>query len=258
MTAPSGRSIYVTTLAPVIAKLGVDGIVARARHAHLSALWVRMARGERRDANLDLPKFAALRDALRQAGIGLWGWHVPFCPDGPRARAEADSVARWAADYHLDGVIADAERTPESPRFTGTAADAAIYAEHLAASLGTRGIAFSSHDQPQLHGDLPFAQFLKYIPTACPQVYATSSDPSGRFGRSETGYRPLLGPAFKARFQPTGNICIEGDVAFRDVATCLTAVTRFLQLVAAAGYDGHSFWCWEEAPEQVWDVLHAH
>jgi hypothetical protein len=259
MIAPEGRSIFVVELAALLRALGVRGMVERARHCHFSSVWIRIGRGQTADPNLNIPALAELNQALRGAGIGLWGWHVPFCPTREKATAEAQAVLGWATTHALSGVVSDAERTEESPRFRGGPAEAEIYSRTLADGLtrDARGIAFSSHDQPPLHQDLPFAAFLGAIPTACPQIYDRSSDPERRFRRSEAGYRPLLGARFNERYHPTGNICTVGDVRFPDVQTCLAAVGRFLDLVEEAGYPGHSFWCWEEAPEEIWDLLNG-
>jgi hypothetical protein len=99
---------------------------------------------------------------LDKAGIALWGWHVPFCPDRDAAKAEAGQVLKWAEQYELAGVLLDAERTPESPRFRGGAAEAVTYAKAVLDGLSAkgRGVALSSHDQPALHQDLPLAVFL--------------------------------------------------------------------------------------------------
>jgi N-acetylmuramoyl-L-alanine amidase len=258
MTGPSGRSIFVTNLAAIVARHGVQGIVDRAKKGHLSSVWIRVGRGAKIDPNLSAATLAQVRTALEVAGIALWGWHVPFCANQAAARDEAAKVLQWVSAGALAGLVVDAERTAESPRFQGSAAEATLYSQLVAKGLADagRGIAFSSHDQPPLHGDLPFAAFLAVIPSACPQIYNTAADPIPRFKKSEAGYQPLLAPNFTNRYRPTGNICVREDVKFPDLATCLASVASFLGRVDASHYPGHSLWCWDDAPDEIWDLLH--
>jgi hypothetical protein len=254
----AGRNIFVTDLATVLRPMGPKATAAKARDARFTAVWIRVGRGATADPNLGLADLPKLKGELDRAGIGLWGWHVPFCADRTAARNEVAKVLGWADQHSLDGIVVDAERTRESPRFRGGAAEAELYAETLAQGLAGKGraIALSSHDQPSLHQDLPFAAFLQHIDDICPQIYYRSTSVSPRFKKSVRDYQALV-PAnsFKARFKPTGNITISDDLPLPDVASCLTAAQRFMALVKEGGFAAYSFWSWDSAPDEIFDLL---
>jgi hypothetical protein len=200
-----------------------------------------------------------LRTELDKAGLALWGWHVPFCKDQAAAKTEAQNVAKWADQFSLAGVIVDAESTPESPRFQGGPAEAKTYCEILGPALSGkgRGFALSSHDQPSLHQKLPFSVFLAHVQDNCPQVYYQSvPQVQTRLGKSVHDYKPLEASRnFVDRYKPTGNITTSGDIAMPSAQDCVTAAKTFIGLVHAAGYTGYSFWCWDEAPNDIWPLL---
>ena len=148
MAEMRGRNIFVVSLARILAGADVETLAGRARDAGLSAVWIRAGRGEGADPNLVHPGFAPLRDRLRERGLGVWGWHVPFCRDEAAASREAALVLDWAERHSLDGVVLDAERTPENPRFQGGATEAEVYSGAVADGLRARGkgVALSSHE----------------------------------------------------------------------------------------------------------------
>jgi N-acetylmuramoyl-L-alanine amidase len=253
-----GRNIYITELAKVLSRTDPASFARRCGEARLKAIWIRIGRGPNRDANLDVAGLSEIRSELSASGMDLWGWHVPFCADSNAASDEAKKVLSWSDEANLCGVVVDAERTSESPRFRGTEADAVTYLGPLTKGLDAagRGIAFSSHDQPSLHRDMPFAPFLDYIEDICPQVYYTSAKPDSRLQKSIRDYRALVPAAdFVSRYKPTGNITIAEDVAFPDAATCLQATSRFLELVKTNGFSSCSFWCWDTAPGDIWPLF---
>jgi hypothetical protein len=259
MARVTGRSIYVTSLQTVLAKTGAPAALAAiCVDSKFSALWLRLGRGSKLDPNFGLAALAAVRKELDKAGIELWGWHVPFCADQSAAKTEAGNVVKWADQFALAGVLIDAERTPESPRFRGGAAEAETYAKAILDGLSAkgRGVALSSHDQPALHQDLPFAVFLNDVNDNCPQVYYQSQDVATRFNKSVKEYAALEKDRnFKDRFKPTGNITVASDVALPDVATCLNAAQKFIDLVHVGGFAAYSFWCWDDAPADIWKFL---
>jgi hypothetical protein len=160
--------------------------------------------------------------------------------------------------FALTGVLLDAEKTDESPRFRGGSAEARIYAEKIRAGLSAkgRGLALSSHDQPSLHTDLPFPIFLGLVEDNCPQVYYQSKNVATRFNKSVHDYKPLEAQRnFTDRYKPTGNITVSDDVRLPDVPTCLAAAKNFIDLVKAGGYGAYSFWCWDSAPPEIFDFF---
>ncbi|WBL78124.1 N-acetylmuramoyl-L-alanine amidase [Bradyrhizobium xenonodulans] len=258
MKRTAGRNVFVTDLAKVLKKMDGAAFADRLGKAGMKGVWIRAGRGPDRDANLTNPKLVSLRTELRKVGVELWGWHVPFCADQPAASDEASKVLKWADDADLAGMAVDAERTPESPRFRGTNREAVTYLKALTKGLDAsgRGVAFSSHDQPPLHSNMPFGPFLDYIEDVCPQVYYTSAKPQIRLRKSIDGYKALIPAAdFASRYKPTGNITMTEDVAMPDVATCLAATSKFLDLVSDGGFGSCSFWCADNAPDEIWKLF---
>jgi hypothetical protein len=225
----SGRHIYVTDLKKVLGSDKPAAFASRCRDAHFNGVWIRMGRGQPADPNMSLPSLDVVRQQLKAVGVELWGWHVPFCQDEDAAFKEATAVLNLADTANLDGVVVDAERTDDSPRFQGGAREAEVYLAALEKGLAkkNRGFAFSSHDQPSLHQDLPFKVFLKHITDICPQVYYRAADPAPRLAKSVKDYRKLLPAAdFKTRYKPTGNITMGEDVGFPDIPSCEAATCR--------------------------------
>ena len=203
---------------------------------------------------LFVDRYPAVRAALDAAGVALWGWHVPFCATHAATTNEAAKVIDWATQYNLAGVLLDAERTPDHPRFQGDDDDARLYAGTVHASLTAagRGVALSSHDQPAVHRDFPFAIFLENVDDNSPQVYYRVAAVATRLNKSIRDYTPLEAARdFKDRYKPTGNITMGDDLPLPDVRTCLAATKNFIKLVHTKGYRGYSFWCSDTAPDEI-------
>lgn len=254
-----GRNIYVTNLHNVLASAGgAVKLANRCKDSRFSAVWVRVGRGPGLDKNFTNPEMTTFRTELDKAGVELWGWHVPFCANVAAANDEADKVLQWAHDFDLAGVLLDAEKTSNSPRFRGKAPEAEAYAAKVEAGLSAkgRGIALSSHDQPSLHTDLPFENFLKHVADNCPQVYYRTADVTTRLGKSVHDYKVVEAARdFKDRYKPTGNITISDDLPLPDVPTCLAATKNFIAAIKADGYHAYSFWCMDTAPDEIWTLF---
>lgn len=254
-----GRNIYITSLSTVLAKVGdVSHLAELADKCHFKALWLRLGRGKTLDANFSGGHVNDLRAALDRVGVELWGWHVPFCANQSDAAAEGANVSNWAEQFNLGGVIIDAERTNESPRFRGHAAEATTYMTRIAHDLSAhdRGLALSSHDQPSLHTDLPFEPFLSHVNDNCPQVYYRTENIITRLDKSVHDYKIAEGARnFQDRYRPTGNVTVKGDIPFSSVHACLAATRNFITAVDQRGYGGYSFWCMDEAPKELWPLL---
>jgi hypothetical protein len=259
MTRVAGRNIYIISLAKAVNRTGsVDAFVARCAEAQLSSIWIRLGYGIRLDRNLKLASFNDIQQKLRDKGIKVWGWHVPRCPNMECARQEAELVETWARQYALDGILLDAEHG--SAYFQGGRAEAEQYVSDLGNKLTAlgKGLALSSHDQPRLFPGFPFATFLEHVPDNCPQVYYTR-DVAGRLGRSIRDYRTLESAReFQDRYKPVGNITVRGDVPLPNPASCLSKAGEFFGLVASNGFKAYSFWCWDEAPDEIWQFFREH
>jgi hypothetical protein len=253
-----GRNAFITDLAHTISTTDPAAFAGKCRDARLKAVWIRVGRGGNKDPNLAFAHLDAVRTELASVGVELWGWHVPFCADVAAANDEASKVLTWSDQAKLSGIVVDAERTPENPRFRGNEAEAVAYLRALTTGLdhAGRGVAFSSHDQPALHTNMPFAPFLDFIEDVCPQVYYTSAAPQTRLQKSIHDYSALIPAAdFVSRYKPTGNITMTEDVAFPNLDTCLKANSRFLDLVKTKGFSSCSFWSLDTAPKEIWTLF---
>jgi hypothetical protein len=256
MNRITGRNIYIVKLANVVtASGGIDDFVARCARSRFSAIWIRLGYGPRLDPNLSLADFTTIRNKLRAINTQIWGWHLPRCPNLSRAAQEAALVVDWANRYELDGVLLDAESG--NLYFQGGAAEAERYGTdvHRGIVASGKGIALSSHDQPRNFPGFPFAEFLQHVEDNSPQVYY-QRNVATRLEASIRQYRALEGGRnFKDRYKPVGNITVRGDVPLPSPQACVEAAREFMRLVARNGFSAHSFWCWDEAPAEIWDLF---
>ncbi len=118
------------------------------------------------------------------------------------------------------------------------------------------GSRFRTHDQPSLHPDAPLKAALGIVEDVTPQVYYRSTAVARRFKKSLRDYEALIGrDAIKRRYKPTGNITTGADVRLRDPAVSVAATRNFLRLVRKTGCGAYSFWCWDAAPDEIWEFL---
>src|SRR2546428_823459 len=90
-----GRNIFVIDLKKALGASGAAALAKKSKDAHMSGVWIRIGRGLKSDPNLLLPELAAVKQTLADAGVELWGWHVPFCANAHAAATEAQKVLQW-------------------------------------------------------------------------------------------------------------------------------------------------------------------
>jgi len=124
------RSIYIWKLKDVLDAEGSTArIVAKAQQASISALWIKVADGASRYANVKDNVGNALHDLVAKAhdkDIKVWGWQVPHCDSTTIAKKEGKLLGDLATEFGLDGMITDAEGT--SAFFHGGLPEAKAYA----------------------------------------------------------------------------------------------------------------------------------
>ncbi|QDF38175.1 hypothetical protein FJN17_11685 [Bradyrhizobium symbiodeficiens] len=104
--------------------------------------------------------------------------------------------------------------------------------------------------------DLPFEPFLSNVHDNCSQVYYRTENIVTRLDKSVHDYKIAEGARnFQDRYRPTGNVTITGDIPFSSVHACLTATRNFITAVEHRGYGGYSFWCMDEALQELWPLL---
>lgn len=251
-----GRNMYIVILEQVVHKAGgAHKFAQRCAAINLSSIWARLGEADHLDVNFSFTDYKDVLSELKTAGVETWGYHKPRCPDKKHAADEARAVCDWAQRYDLGGVILDSERENRL-RFLGGEAEAVLYTSLVRKGLDAlgKGLALSSHDRPSLHTDLPIPAFLKYVHDNCPQVYYHTDVP-GRLNASVRDYSRIEPNNFKDRYKPTGNITVRSDVALPDARTCVQKAGEFIGLVKSHGFTAYSFWCWDEAPDEIFDYL---
>jgi hypothetical protein len=196
-----------------------------------------------------------LIEASHEAGIQVWGWHVPRCPNPDAARGEAARFGDIAADLRLDGLIMDAEGGDGF--FEGGVDSAEAYAgvmHDVKKGLG-RPLGVSSHDIPQnISGWLPkFNKIALVADLNFPQVYYGGS-PSvlNRLTRAEDANAHVTLP-----FVPVGAGWVGSGGGCSSASACAERGREFIRLIHDRGYDGYSFWHWAGAPSALWEVLNT-
>ena len=252
----SGRNMFIWRLAPILkTELGIDGLVKKAKAAQLNGLWIKIADGKSAHENVKdaatQQTFKKLRDALRQAGISVWGWQVPYGQTAANTQAEANIAAELTLSLGLDGLLMDAEGG--AGYFTGGPAVAKVYAQSLANALnGRAGLAMCGNDIPSNFPDYPFSTFVDAAQYNAPQVYyGGSPSVANRLGRAVNDNR-----RFDKPLVPVGAAWIgQGDGGCASASACAERAREFLRLVAEQGFPGCSFWHWGGAPLAFWEVL---
>jgi hypothetical protein len=198
-----------------------------------------------------------LVDALRAAGVGVWGWQFVygFRPHADPAKVvdippemQAEVAIRRIEQFGLDGFVVNAEGD-----FKGQPGRATRYMERLRADLPELPIGLSSYRFPSLHRTFPWAEFLAHCDLDMPQVYWFNTPPAESLRRTldEHARLPHARPVF-----PTGAAYLmEGGISATP-----EAIDAFLT-AARATFDlaGANFFQWNSALDAGrWDAIAAH
>lgn len=210
-------------------------IADKAKSAGLAHVLVKIADGSR-PYNGDL---WPLVEALRTAGIGVWGWQYTYGTD-PGPKEEAEFAASRVRQFGLDGFAIDAER-----EYKGHPSRATEYANALRAGLPNLPIALSSFYLPDNHPDFPWQEFLAKCDLNMPQVYWYSRDPVEALKKSLAQNSRFGKPIF-----PTG-------AAYRmtDTSPTPSQIRGFMEKVQAEGLSGVNFWSWQHATSEMWEAI---
>jgi hypothetical protein len=261
----AGRAMYIWDLKVSLAGGSVADMVAKAQRARISSLWPKIGDGQAAYLNIG-PMAQQLRDLVAQCSavnIAVLGYHVPHCESDQAARAEVDFLDRTVHDFNLAGVVVDNEDGPSY--FKGNAQTARTYGTGLHAAMSAKGklVVMSSNDIISAHTDAFATTIGASIDLNAPQVYYGQS----RSVDSRLNWAIDENKSIPAPFFPTGAAFLrkptENDGGFLNPLKCAAWATRFIKLVSdlhrsdPAKYPGYSFWNWQEAPSQVWDVLNA-
>ncbi len=179
-------------------------IVAAAQAAGFSHVMVKIADGQYaynldRNSNTDL--LAPVVDALKTAGIAVWGWHYVY---GYSPTSEAAIAVKRTTELGLDGYVIDAEIEYTQP---GRVTAARTFMDRVRKGLPNLPMALSSYRFPSYHPQLPWKEFLDKVDYNMPQVYwEKAHNPEPQLQRTvkefeaKTPFRPVIptGPAYRA------------------------------------------------------------
>lgn len=225
-------------------------IAARAQSARLSRVLIKIADGANWIYNYD-PKrkidyIPPVRDALKNAGIQVWGWHY-VRGDDPIGEARL-AINRMRA-LGLDGYVIDAEKEYKKP---GKKVAAERFMRELRAGLPNVPIGLSTYRYPQIHYQLPYSQFLDRCDFSMPQVYFEfAHNPEEQLERSVAQYMAL---------KPARPVLVTGPTyshnAWRPSAD---EVIRFLRKAREMGIEAVNFWAYDFATRStmidLWDAV---
>lgn len=213
----------------------------------------------------------ALLQALRAAGITVWGWAFVY-GEGIAPETQADVFARRARQLGLRGLVVNAEDLGERRwSLPGGSDRARQYMSALRGALaGVEGItlALSSYRFPQSHPFFPFAAFMADCDIAMPQVYwvaRSEGDAIGNLRRCYEQYKELFPDRL---IIPVGAAYGEmyGSASDRYFwSSSPRQIHRFMDQARAMGLPAVTFWSWEHAyydqgnrqynGRELWDAI---
>lgn len=225
-------------------------IAARARSARLSHVLIKIADGSNwiynYDAKRKIDYIPPVRDALKNLGIQVWGWHY-VRGDDPIGEARL-AINRMRA-LGLDGYVIDAEKEYKKP---GKKVAAERFMRELRAGLPNTPIGLSSYRYPQIHYQLPYSQFLDRCDFSMPQVYFEfAHNPEEQLERSVAQYMAL---------KPARPVLVTGPTYSHNAwRPSVDEVIRFLRKAREMGIDAVNFWGYDFATRStmidLWDAV---
>jgi len=191
---------------------------------------------------------APVVDALRTAGIDVWGWHYVY---GYNPATEANIAIQRLQQLKLDGYVIDAEIEYKQ---AGRVNAARHFMDRLRRAFPNLPMALSSFRFPSYHPQLPWKEFLDKVDYNMPQVYWEKNHNPGpqmqrtlREFEAKSPFRPLIptGPAYRTgRWAPS-----------------VEDTNNFMDTVKACSMKGANFFSWDECRRDlphIWDAVSAY
>lgn len=230
-------------------------ITKAAQQAGLTHVLIKIADGAYaynidRDTQYDYA--APVVQALKAAGIQVWGWHYVY---GDHPRQEADIAVQRLRDLNIEGYVIDAEHEYKEP---GKDQAADLYVRRIRSKIKNLHIALSSYRFPSFHPQLPWKTFLERCDTNMPQVYwEQAHNPTPNLERtvrefsSMAPFRPIIptGPTYRAgawvpasedlkQFMQTAKSLNLSAVNFFSWDECRPAYQHLWQTISDYSWDG--------------------
>jgi hypothetical protein len=251
--------MFIWRLGAVLEAEGsIGAVVDRACAAGVDGLLIKIAEGAfaYRNTEGELGEaFVELREACRQAGIAVWGWHVPRCATTEAVAIETAVVEGLAQRLALDGLIMDAE--PGDGFFQGNAAAAEAYgaamrrlADTCGGPLGICSLALPDQNPGWLER---LARLMAFADVSFPQTYYGATPSTARF-LAET---EMAHAGFGLPIVPVGAAWVGDDGGCVSALDCASRAREFIDLCHHRDDPGHAFWQWAAAPPEFWEVLAA-
>ncbi len=225
-------------------------IASTAKIAGLTHLFVKIADGPGDyNGDIDFPNIdmnTGLVQALRAAGIQVWGWHYIY---GKDPVGEANTAIRRIRQFNVDGYVIDAEGEFDKPGMNGAAAQ---FMATLRSSITNIPVGLTSYRYPSKHKDFPWNEFISKCDMALPQVYWMSNhNPDQQLTWTVQEYKKTA-PGLD--FFPAGAAYREGGWQ-----PTVSDVQLFLDTAKSLNLDGATFWEWSDARSSimpgVWDTI---
>ncbi len=225
-----------------------QAITKAAQQAGLTHVLIKIADGAYpynidRDTQKDFT--APVVQALKAAGIQVWGWHYVY---GDYPTQEADVAIQRLKDLEIENYVIDAEHEYKEP---GKDQAADIYLRRIRSKLSNLQIALSSYRFPSFHPQLPWQTFLERCDVNMPQVYwEQAHNPIPNLERtvrefgSITPFRPIIptGPTYRAgAWVPT-----------------MEDLNQFMQTAKSLNLPAVNFFSWDECRptyQHLWQTI---
>lgn len=279
-----GKGYFVWHADRVIARRGL-GTAERAaevaREAGIEHVIVKIADGEHAFPHPDFDSggrkeeaTAALIQALRAAGITVWGWAFVY-GDGSAPEKQAEIFARRSQEFGLRGLVVNAEDLGDRRWSVPGGSDRARqYMSALRGGLaGTDGVmlALSSYRYLTSHPYFPFAAFMNDCEIVMPQVYWVARSEGDAIANLRRSYEQYKEQFPNKLFIPVGATYGEmyGSASDRYFwSASPRQIHRFMDQARAMGLPAVTFWSWEHAlydignrqynGRELWDAVAAY
>lgn len=223
-----------------------------AQAARLSHVLLKIADGPsvyRGEAKLATDMVPAAVEALRAAGIQVWGWHFVY---GDQPDGEAMVAIQRIKQFNLDGYVVNAEGSYETQSKRGAARR---FMEQVRSAVGSDlPIGLSSYRYPSVHSSFPWAEFLQDCDIAMPQVYwVQAHNPAVQLQKTVREYQ-------NSSFFPTRTVIPTG-AAYREGGWQPTVgeIQEFMLAVKQLNLSAMNFWEYSEVRMQrvpgAWDII---
>ena len=224
-------------------------VVAAARAAGLSQLWVRVA--DSRDGFYGASVLQSLVPLAHAHGLSVIGWGFPYLFDPAADAAWTTAAFDWraATGDRLDGFSADIETAAEGVALSPQRVQ--VYAG-LVRSAHPRSLLVATVYPPNdgHWTTYPYPSLAPYVDAFAPMVYWGCNQPAVEAEQAVQRLGPL------APVHLIGQAYSMGDVGGRRPAPGADEIDTFLQ-VARRGALGASFWVWQDATPEEWSALSA-